>query len=326
MSLPISTRPRYEVCTAESCGRYVLYKDYIYVLVEAGVPLDSLLKDLFLDSDECCVQDIITGAPAALPEYVARLNLLKDIRLQSPPDWYKVDPNSDARVQYHLNAARLVDTDIFLGAELYYYLVERGERPETALEHLGITNPVDIDAIVSVTDRPSNEFECEHCGEYLPHAKFLAYLTQSRTSQAFVPRPDIPVNICCRESIIHLQLTEEEKAEAAELARELEVRSGGLPVDLETHDSCMSCGLEGVRQYPHYEWLVHHGIPPAIALDYFGLYRLCCRQIMMNPRIVPRVSKAVRERQLHQESEIPLEPTIDFDYEANLLPVVRGSV
>jgi DNA-directed RNA polymerase subunit N (RpoN/RPB10) len=295
----------------------------LYVLAEAGVSIDRLLDDLFLSPDTCCVREIVLDVPEVSMDFKNRLDVLKAITLVDPPPYYLISPNErEVRVRYHNTTAGLVPTNVFLGAELYYYLVERGENPATILNHLGIHDRIDRDTILANTDRPSNEFECTHCGEYIPHAKFLNYLYTNRVPrpEELLPPPDLPTQTCCKENILRLRLTDEEVAEAEVLTEDLISNHPGVPLIHLAHEACTSCGNEDVSKYNHYEWLVHHGIPPVVALNYFGLRRLCCRQTMMNPRTIVRESQAVLERRLRQESEIPPEPSVDFNYAERRLP------
>lgn len=325
MSLATSSRPQYGQCSLRPCGKDLLHKDYIAVLVEAGVDQDRLLNDLLIDRDSCCTREIISSLPSSDVEYVERLDKIKSVRLSSPPPFNLSYIGEELRPKFHKNKVGSKITNEFLGAEPYYYLVERGENPTTALYHLGI-DEVDFDRILAVTDRPETEGECPHCGEHIPHAKFLSVLYRREGAEEFIPPSDRVSDTCCKDYVMSIDLTKEERDEAEELLRHAESRFSGIPVDFESPEVCMSCGSEDTRHYHDYEWLVHHGIPPVVALNYFGINRLCCRGATMNPIIVPRESMAVNVRRLKQEAAIPPEPIVEYDYESNRLPKLSGRV
>ena len=327
MSLTISSRPQYETCSLRSCGKSLLHKDYLAVLAEAGVDPNRLARDLLLNPNSCCTKAIITSAPQPDEEYVERLQALKDIVLYSSPAFYLEYEGQEIRPLYRKTKVGGRVTSAFIGAEPYYYLIERGEKPETALRHLHITDKRDVQQILAVTDRPSTSFECTHCGEHIPHAKFLSHLYRTRPhANVLLELPDVPEEDCCRENVRNVRLTEDEERMAELQAQSLEQRFSGVPTTNEPLEACTSCGLTDVRNYYDYEWLVHKGIPPVIALNYFGLSRLCCRQAMMNPRIIPAESKAVIMRTLNQQAELPAAVSSTFDYSSNMLPSVSGAI
>jgi DNA-directed RNA polymerase subunit N (RpoN/RPB10) len=296
------------------------------VLAEAGVSPKRLTQDLLLDPASCCTHKILSEVPKPEEEYVERLEALKAVHLVSPPPFYLTYPGEEVRPLYRKTKEGGEVTNAFIGAEPYYYLVERGEKPETVLAHLHITDKADIRTILSITDRPATEFECPHCAESIPHARFLSHLYKSReNADILLERPDI-VQDCCRESVVNIRLTKDEERMAELQAQSAEERFSGVPTTKEPLDVCISCGLSDVRNYYDYEWLVHKGVPSVIALNYFGLYRLCCRQNMINPRIVPSESKALVMRRIQQEGELPAPQVSEFDYQANELPSVSGDI
>ena len=325
MSLPTSSRPQYEKCSLRSCGRDVLHKDYVAVLAEAGVDPTRLADDLLLDEESCCTRAILSSVPAADPEFQERLDAIKAVRLSHPPPFNVSYPGEELRPTFHKARTGSKVTDFFLGAEPYYYLVERGENPTTVLKHLQI-DPRDWDSILAVTDRPENDGECPHCGEHIPHYKFLSHLYRKNDADVLIPKADRVEDACCRDFVINTKLTEEERGRAEALVQHVESRFSGIPVDMEAPEACVSCGSEDTKYYDSYDWLVHHGVPTTVALNYFGLHRLCCRASIMNPIIRPRESKKVTIRRLNQEAAMPAEVKVDYDYEANRLPTLSGRV
>lgn len=323
MALITSSRPVYEVCSAERCGRYVLYQDYINVLVQAGVDPDRLRRDLLFD-DTCCVRHIFDSLPFADDEYVERLAAIKAVNLRSPPSFYRTRRNEEVRPSYSPTGG--ISTKEFLGAEPYYYLVERGENPRSVLRHLRILDPRDVGSILAVTDRPETDFECPACGENIPHYRYASYLrTHGEQEEIRLASPD-RLSACCAEAVTNVRLTPEEEAEMAQYIAITEPLNAGLPIEVIPSDVCMSCGDQGPSVYHDYSWLVHRGVPSVIALNYFGLHRPCCRQSTMNPsrRVLP--SRAVLDRELRQQAEVPQESAIDYDYQRVRLPSLSGNI
>lgn len=326
MSLITTTRPVYESCSRATCRRDLREREYVNVLAEAGVPLDRLVRDLFLDVESCCAQDILRGAPEPSQEYVERLEALKAIKLVNPPPFTVVrrDMHEGGPV-FIREMSEAIPTHYFVGAEPYYYLVERGENPFTILRHLHINDPVDIKSIVAVTDRPETSFECHACGEYIPHYKYASGVYK-KGSPGLLASPDRVGNDCCKETLLSQRLTAEEQREVDYALASARASFSGIPVDRVPLEACISCGSTGPQYYHDYSWLTHHGVPSAISLNYFGLNRVCCRQATMNPQIVPRQSTAVTERSLKQLAAVPSEAEIDYDYSKAYVPPVSGSL
>jgi DNA-directed RNA polymerase subunit N (RpoN/RPB10) len=326
MSLITTSRPVYEVCSTRSCGRDLLYQDYINVLAEAGVDKERLRKDLFLDEANCCTREILNNAPESDDEYVDRLARLKSITLIDPPSFYAIPPGEEARPMYEMDSKRLMKTNEFIGAEPYYYLVERGENPLTILTHLRIDDSRDVLAIMAATDRPATDFECQSCGESIPHYKYASHVYKKGSPSTILEAPDRVIRPCCVETLLSVKLTEEEKKDAELLLNRAKQRFAGIPVDRVPINACISCGNQDTKYSTDYEWLVHKGVPSVVALNYFGLNRLCCRQATMNPIIKPRSSKAVIERKTKQMAAIPPEIVTKYDYSAARIAPLSGEL
>lgn len=326
MSLVTTTRPVYESCSVATCRRDLREREYVNVLAEAGVPVDRLARDLFLDLQTCCAKDIVSGAPQADEAYVERLNALKAIVLRQPPPFTVVRRGAAEGGPVFIRAMEDASpTTYFVGAEPYYYLVERGENPFTILRHLHIDDPEDVKAIVAITERPETEFECRACGEYIPHYKYASGVYK-KGSPSLLGSPDRITNDCCRETVLAQSLTKEDQMEVDLALATARASFSGIPVDRIPLEACISCGGTGTQYYHDYSWLTHHGVPSAISLNYFGLNRVCCRQATMNPRIVPRTSVAVEERALKQRAAVPAEVVIDYDYSKAYIPPLSGSL
>lgn len=322
-----TSRPVYQTCSSIRCGKSVLYQDYINVLAQAGVNVISLMNDMFLNEDTCCGQHILTHLPPyAEQEYIDRLDALKDIRLNSPPYFY-TSSDEEIRPKYVLGGGPgSHPTDRFLGAEPYYYLVERGENPRSILKHLAIDDPEDVRAILSVTDRPAVEYECRACGEYIPHHKYATYVYQSgRQEGKYLSSPD-RLKPCCREQVSQEILSDRDRDAIEAYTSSNYDLTSGIPITNVPAEACVSCGERGTEYYHDYSWLVHRGVPSSISINYFGLMRPCCRQHLMNPARGVAESMAVRERRLIQQASMPEEKPIEYDYNAALLPPVQGSI
>lgn len=319
-----TSRPKYRYC---ECNKVVFYQDYIQVLTEAGVDPYRIIKDLLLKND-CCLDFILRSLPQPNPEAEARLRNLKDITLDYPPPFYQSIPGEEIRPLY-LPVTKGQPTNKFLGAELYYYLVERGERPETILDKLDILSPVDRDKILEVTERPQTSFECVLCGEHFPHYKLLSHIFK-KSSKGYVPNmylypPDIPERQCCVESVVSQKLTPTEEKELDEYLRTSIINSG-VPIENVPFEQCFTCGSEMTKYHRDYAWLVHKGIPSKIALDYFGLNNLCCRGNVMNPRVILQPSMAAKKRQAEQIAAVPPPKVVKFNYEEEALPSISGTL
>ena len=326
MDIITSSRPVYQTCSNDRCGKSVLYQDYISVLAQAGVNVVELMDHMFLDSSSCCSQHIMSHLPPyAEQEYIDRLEVLKEIRLQSPPSFYTAS-SDEVRPMYVLGGAPgSHPTDHFLGAEPYYYLVERGENPRSILKHLDIRDPEDVNVILNATDRPSVEYECRACGEYIPHHKYTTYIYQTgKQDDKYLSSPD-RLKPCCREQVSQDTLADRDR-DAIEAYVSSNDLTSGVPVSNVPAEECVSCGTRGTGYYHDYSWLVHRGVPSSIAINYFGLMRPCCRQHLMNPARVIAESRAVQERRLIQQATEPEETVIDYDYAAVRLPTLQGAI
>lgn len=319
-----TTRPQVEVCG--TCRRNVFYKDYIYVLVEAGVDANRIMDDLLLP-EGCCKDNIVTGLPIVNREAVERLSSLKSLVLEDPPEFYQRRQGDEVRPVFIPNIADREPTSQFVGAEPYYYLMERGENPNTVLDKLAINDEGDRDAILKVTDRAQSDFECLRCGESLPHYKLLSFIYKKRgyDQSAYIEEPQRITRECCVSSVVSHTNTAQEDAEA-ESYLESHVLSSGIALDLVPFEQCMTCGSTRTQYYKNYAWLTHRGIPNKTAMDYFGLNNICCRSATINPRQVVRESRAKIERRLKQQAEIPDAPRTNFDYSSQALPKLSGSL
>lgn len=318
-----SSRPIYQVCSSNRCGRYLLYQDYINILVQAGVSIDRLYQDLFM-TDSCCALQIREEAPEPDQEYVDRLDALKSITLTSPPPFYRTRREGPVRPSYSPTGGR--PTDLFLGAEPYYYLVEIGEDPVNVLRRMQIDDPRDIDAILAVTDQPESGFMCPACSEHIPHFKFASYVyMRNEPEHVHLASPD-RLRPCCVEAVSNVVLDRRDEDAIRTYIASRPPLESGLPIEHDPMEFCMSCGGAGVDLYHEYSWMVHRGVPSSIALNYFGLYRVCCRGSMMNPPIRVLPSVAVIERAERQRAGVPPETAIDYDYDRVLLPSLRGSI
>lgn len=306
----------------------MFYKDYIYVLVEAGVDPARIIEDLLLP-EGCCKDNIIVGLPVVNRDAVARLAALKTVVLEDPPEFYQRLQDKEVRPVFIPNIADREPTSQFVGAEPYYYLMERGENPDSVLDNLAINDENDREAILTVTDRAQSDFECYRCGESIPHYKLLSFIYKNKQrgydQSAYIEEPQRITRDCCVSSVVSHTNTPEEDAEA-ESYLESHVLSSGIALDLVPFEQCITCGSSRTQYYKNYTWLTHRGVPNKTAMDYFGLNNICCRSATINPRQVVRESRAKIERRLKQQAEIPAAPRTKFDYGSQALPKLSGSI
>ncbi len=333
-SIVRSSRPSYSRCQQSKCRAYLLNEDYFYLLIAAGVPERTLSLDMFLDTESCCYQSMISQAPD--PDHMnddeyedtARLRGvlegLQSIQLRSPPPF--VLGKNRKRPTYLKSTEGLKVSQYFVGAEPYFYLVERGHNPEHVLDHLRIMDSRDRATILAHTDRIEypNEHYCGTCRRYIPYIEYASYVYRECAPREllYLGQSDILTG-CCRDTAAsyYPKGTRNEIEHRRQLVKEA-YQEGmihrGIPIRYVGEKACITCN-RAIDYFEDYDWLVHRGVPSAIALNYFGLFELCCRQNVMNPLVEVPQSSQVRQQIAGYEATIEPEPAVTFDYEANAL-------
>lgn len=316
MSAVTSSAPKYKSCSISRCGKEIYNHDYIEFLVQSGVSIDALVIDLFLDTHSCCYNSIQLPKPEK--DYVNRLKKLNSIILTNPPSFYV--GSSRRRATYTQKAIGI--TNHFIGAEIYAYLVERGENPYDILEHLQIAD-ADVKKIIEKTDIPIYDPKdyCRTCEQYIPYREYAGHVYRNERSEGtghpslYLHQADLLTKECCRQYVLESYGDDEVK----NLYNKGQFNKG---IILEQYgDVCISCGeSHGSEIFDDSLWLMHRGIPPPVVLNYFGVFELCCRGSLISPFVDVKESSKAKLRKLSYEYSIPPEPVAEFDYEANELP------